>query len=267
MKKMMVMMACGLSAVAYGAENTKDLMLSVGGTLFHIVKDDMYKHHASVDLMVVGRNQQRKLEKPNLADSRLAGRIYPVEDKIVRILAKESDSASDDDTYKPFTTEDTKLWEKAEDRTLACNVIRIVEPRIMYGSWEVDQADTYGYFFQRPVEDENLPKGLRCFAELEKFGDDAFRYAGGHLMICYETALQEGLKILEDKDNKTIAFASLGTAVGFPRELAVHLSFSTIVKFLTSNPAKYSLVQLFIKKRSEFALYRELIAQYLASQQ
>lgn len=267
MKKSVIMLVCVLSAIAYGAENTKDLRLSVGETLFHIIKDDMYKYHASVDLMVVGRNQQRKLEKPNLADSRLAGRIYPVEDKIVRVLAKESDSASDDDTYKPFTTEDTKLWEKAEARTLACKVIRIVEPRIMYGSWEVDQADTYGYFFQRPVVDENLPKGLLCFTEEEKFGEDAILWAGSNLMTCYETALQDGLKILENKNNKTIAFAPLGTDVGFPRDLAVHLSFSTIVKFLTNNPGKYSLVQLFTKKRSEFVLYRELIAEYLASQQ
>jgi len=261
MKKMMVITACTLYAIAYGAENTKDLMLSVGGTLFHIVKDDIYKYHAAVDFMVLGNNQQRKLSEPDFGDTRKVGSGYMIEDRKIRVLPKESDSASDDDTYKSYSTK-AKLWKKAKDEVLECTVTSIIEPRIMQGRWEFDQVDTYGYFPVRPH-----PEKKDHFLDLEFFGDEAIIEASKDLQMCYHKVLQHGLKVLGDKDDKKIALASLGTDVGFPRKTAAPITFAAIVKFLTNNPGKYSLVQLFIKKRSEFSLYRELIRQYLVSQQ
>lgn len=260
MKKVMVV-ACLFSASAYAAENTKDLMLSVGGTLFHIVKDDMYKYDSSVDLMVVGRNQQKKLKEPAFNDSREVGKLYSVENNIVRVLPKESASASDDDTYKPYVTNATKLWKKAEDKTIACNIFAIIEPRIMHGQFEWSEADTYGYFPKRPH-----PEKKNHFFDCQFFGDEAILEARRDLVRCYLAVLQEGLEVLGDKDNKTIALASLGTAVGVPRKAAAAPAFDAIVNFLKNNPGKYSLVQLFIKKRSEYVLFRELIAQYLEQQ-
>lgn len=257
----MVMAVCALSAVVYGAENTKDLMLSVGGTLFHIVKDDMYKHHAAVDFMVLGANQQRKISEPDFGDTRMVGSGYMIEDRKIRVLPKESDSASDDDTYKPYSTK-AKLWKKAKYKVLECQVTSIIEPRITYSSWEVDQAETYGYFPVRPH-----PEKQDHFFDLEFYGDEAILEARRDLILCYNKVLQHGLKVLGDKDNKTIALASLGTAVGVPRKAAAAPAFDAIINFLTNNPGKYSLVQLFIKKRSELVLFRELIAQYIAQQQ
>jgi hypothetical protein len=254
-KKMMVMAVCAFSAFAYGAENTKDLMLSVGGTLFHIVKDDIYKHHALVDCMVVGRNQQRELKKPDFGDCSEVGKIYSLENK-VRVLAKESDSASDDDTYKPWTTKTTELWKKAEDKTLECNVFAIIEPRIMS-----DHYTSYGYFPKRPH-----PEKKNYFFEKEFIEDEAILEASKDLKMCYNKSLQHGLEVLGDKDNKKIALASLNDA-GFPRHTADLIAFEAIIDFLTHNPGKYSLVKLFVRKRSEFVLFRELVRQYLSQQQ
>ncbi len=262
MKKIVMMLTCVFSVIAHGAENNKDLMLSVGGTLFHIVKDDMYKYHASVDLMVVGRNQQRALKKPNFGDSREVGRIYPTEEKTVRVLAPQADSASDDDTYKPYVIKDTKLWEKAEDKALECNVFAIIEPRIEFDLFMYDQKDfSYGYFPTRPH-----PEKKNYFVDKEFYGDEAILEARRDLIMCYLTALQYGLEELGDKDDKKIALASLGGDVGVPREKAAPVAFAAIIDFLTNNPGKYSLVELFIKKRSELVLYRELVTQYLAAQ-
>jgi hypothetical protein len=260
MKKMMVAAVCTLSVMMHGAEESKklkNLTLSIGGTTFCVAKDDMYKHDASFDCMIFGNNQQVIMGQTAYDAS--IGWIHSLKNKI-RVLPKDADSVSDDDSYQPWLTKD--LYKKAEDKTLECNVFAIEEPRIMYQAFKYNKPKTYGYWPSRPCPGEK-----NSFLNPKYYGDEAIAEGCKDLQICYSTSLQHGLDVLGDRDDKKIALASLGVDVGFPRHTAVLVAFNTIVEFLKNNPGKYELVQLFIKKRSEFALLGELVRNYLAQEQ
>lgn len=258
MKKSVLIVACGLSVIAYGAEKAKCLELSIGGTSFQIIKDDMYKHDASVDLMFVGINQQGRMGHSH-PESNQVGWIKEFKKNKVRVL-QDADNSSDDDRYEPWPTID--LSKKAEDKFLNCKVFGIAEPCVMYDVLKYKKPKMYGYFPSRPH-----PEKDNWFLNPRYFKEEAISEACKDLKVCYSNCLQHGFENLGDKDNKKIALASLGADTGVPRGAADLIAFNAIVKFLTCNPGKYSSVQLFIKKCSEYVLFRELVEQYLESQQ
>jgi len=91
-------------------------------------------------------------------------------------------------------------------------------------------------------------------------GNAAIEEAGKDLAACYQEALDIVLKkLLEDKKEKNIAFSTLGADVGFPREKAAPIAVKAIVEFIQHNSGAYDVVELFVKKRFEFALYKELL--------
>lgn len=250
MKKTVLAACFFMGMVIHGAEQNNILSLSFiqNKTVFQIIKANMYEHNKSIDFMFVDRNQQQKLKKPSMSDCREVGRIYEI-GNTVRVLPKELDSSSDDDTYKPYETHDTGLWKKAEDKTLSCNVLSIIAPRIGYNG-------CYEYFPRRAH-----PTKQNCFIDKEFFENDAIGQASIDLEQCYCNALTYGLA--GDKCNQTIAFTNLGTAVGFPRDIAVAVAFKAIVDFIARNPNQYAMVKLFVEKRSEFDLYKQLASEYL----
>ena len=79
------------------------------------------------------------------------------------------------------------------------------------------------------------------------------------LTVCYERILGIGLHC------KTIAIPALSVDVGFPRQEAAYVALETIIKSLHGYKNKliksYDLIHLFVKKRSEFELYKKLLGE------
>lgn len=207
--------------------------------------------------MFVGINQQGRMGHSH-PESNQVGWIKEFKKNRVRVL-QDADNSSDDNRYEPWPTID--LSEKSEDKFLKCNVFGIAEPCVMYNALEYNKPKMYGYFPSRPHPEKN-----DWFLNPKYLKEEAISEACKDLKMCYNKSLQHGLEVLEDKDNKKIALASLNEA-GFPRHTADLVAFDVIVKFLTNNPGKYALVQLFIKKCSEYVLFGELVRQYLETQQ
>jgi hypothetical protein len=263
MKKALVIAFCVFSVGIHGAESNKTAMCLVKNTLFLVTRDDMCRYtqalsepNVQFDLMVVGSNQQGKLKKVDLNDNISVGITVLLPNKAIYTLPKTLDSSSDDDRYKPFGVDDNDLWRKANENIMECCVLQIIEPHIMYKVFENNKVETYGYSSSR--RSATMPSML---FQPDFIGEDAIVQASNDLAMCYNKALTKGLKILQGKKNMRIGFAELSTEVGFPREKAAPIAFRTIIDFIKNN-AEYAFVQLFIKKRCEFAQYKKLIEEY-----
>ena len=60
----------------------------------------------------------------------------------------------------------------------------------------------------------------------------------------------------------SIALPALSTDVGFPREQAAPFAVAAILQFIKDFPNAYDRIELFVKKRSEFELYKNILMQY-----
>lgn len=254
MKKSSIIVLCLFSISLYAAEREKTVNCLVNGTLLSFIKGDISRYGDQAEVMVVGWNQQRKLQEPDFGDIRDVGTLIPHGGKTLYTLPKESDSASDDDTYTPFLREDTDVWKKAEKTVVACTVLKITEPRIMHEDFKTSHGKTHGYFPQRQVDNSSQ------WEDQIFYGEDAFTQANKDLSGCYRTILKTGTVLV----NQTgiIAFNALGGDVGLRRDEAAAVTFKSITDFLKDHN-EYKSVIVFIKKRSELEIYRKLIAEYL----
>lgn len=234
----------------------------VNGILFSVIKGDICKsrHADQASLIVVGRNQQRQLQQPNFGDSSVVGTIGGAYGNAVYMLPDESTSKSDDDTYKPFGTEDTLLWQKAQKKQLpidCCKVWTVIEPRIMYRELNWGEGKTFGYFPERQITEDQYR-----FVNLQFYGNDAIKEAGEDLLMCYKKIFEKALI-----HHTAIALDELSTPVGFPRDKAVPIILSAIVQSLMSIPTFFDKINrsvvLFTKKRSSFNQYKELVKKYI----
>ena len=239
----MIAIACLSTALLHGMEDQNSLSFPIGKTVVKLTKGCMYDADGTVDLMVVGRVQQQQLKNPSFGDLFKTGLMFNIKENIVYIKNEGTDdSASDDDTYKPYpnpTTDNKKLWEHAHTKRLQNRVISIIEPRI------AQEDGSYSYYYNRN--------------SIEFEGDAALEQASTDLALCYN-------KLLDIPSIKDIAIAPLGTDVGFPRDKAAPIAVETIVKAIKNNPDKFASIHLFVKKRSEFALYTELLKAHATEQ-
>jgi hypothetical protein len=248
MKKCFTLVICISNIFVHAAENAQPLRLDVNGTQFYVIKGPIYKRDS--DLMVLGRNQQRKLEPPAYNDSSEVGRIFfEPDNRRMRVVDADADSASDDDTYKFFglKIEDFR-HEKAHDQDVTSEILLIVEPRIILYPYEIEVHP--GYVPQRE------------HTMYRFYADEAIKEACKDLGMCFQVSLRKGLEILRDKPNKNISFNALGTDVGIPREKAAPATFDAIIEFIQNNPNAYTAINLFVKKRSDFEKYRKLMKEY-----
>jgi len=267
MKKYMVMIVFMSTALVHGMEHPKikpsnTVSLVIGQTTVQLTKCPIYKLD-KVDLVFVGRVQQQTLKKPNsFHDIHEVGLIEPVDNNMVYIKTKDVESGSDDDTYKPYDNSklgDAKLWETAYQEVVKGEVLSILEPRIMskryFDKQQSKFVDGFHYYAHRKSLD-----GKNEYLNVEEDGEDAIAEASKDLAFCYTTALVEGCKILGKKEKKSIALSAFGIDVGFPRDEAALVTVTTILKFIKNSPEKFSLIHLFVKKRSDFDRYKELLA-------
>ncbi|HEX4068478.1 MAG TPA: hypothetical protein VHX42_00100 [Candidatus Babeliales bacterium] len=261
-------------------EMTKtSLSLLYNGTKINLIKGSWEDATDTMELTIVGNQQQHMLQEGE-GNLSTIGRTYwsSGTDGCIRERKKDDESASDDDIYKPHRQIDTQTWRDPRKKTKSF-IIKIEEPCISdstrikrYGfaddSGEIHDItipaqcqNTFVYNVQRPVpgREQDMYYDL-CFK-----GDQAITEASNDLSLCYTNALIEGseyFKFRSSKKDKNIAFPTLGADVGFPRDKAVPIAIQAVFDFLQDHLNQYESVNLFVKKRSEFALYKKLLLEY-----
>lgn len=260
MKKNILIITCLATTFAHGMEIIpKTWSIISGTTTINLTRGTLSQANGKTDVMVVGRAQQKTLQVSKLGDNLKVGQINYSADCILYEKSKEDESASDDDTYKSFissTNNKKKLWEKAQKKYICQSLMTIIEPRIQIEHYcnENDQ-DIEGFLYC--TERQNTIRQDRSSYH-EFLESKAIEEASKDLITCYLTALNEGFKTSQ----KSIALSALGTEVGFPREEATPLAVATILQFIKDFPTAYDHIELFVKKRSEFELYKNILQQY-----
>lgn len=89
-------------------------------------------------------------------------------------------------------------------------------------------------------------------------GGKALEEASLDFIACYQTVLKEG----RERYKKSIALDALSTQVGFPREIATPNAVGTILLFINNWPNAFDRIELFVKKRSDFEMYKNILQQY-----
>ncbi len=263
MKRSMMIFACVITGSLYAAEqriidNQNSFKRTFMKTDIEVIKTNMKDVDLNqYSLVVVSKNQQRKFQRPDYGDIGPIGYMSLVPGNIIYTKNSQDDSRSDDDTYKPYTSE-LIAWdrqaERAERRALTTNVAVVCDPRIMFDSFVFDGSSTHGYFPYRSTE------YVRFYAK------DAIKEALIDLGKCYEKALEYGWDKMKDMSNKTIAIAPLG--VGVPREEAAPVVVNAVFNFIQVKKSNlsYSKIVLLVRKRSELAEYKRLISKEVDTQ-
>ena len=264
----MMVVVCLSIVFLHGMENKNTLNFLIAQTTIQLTKGNIYDVDGKVDFIVVGRVQQGMLRDGCYVDVRKVGKVNKGCISSVYIKNKKFDSASGDDTYKScgFYTEH-ELSQCVYQQKLQSKILRVVEPRISKRT--TDREEYYFYYRWR----EGLLKQCR--------GHEAVEEALKDLAVCYTNVLVKGCKELQEKELKnitlsvlgidvglpkeelkSIALPALGNDVGVPRPDAACIAVTTILEFIKNNPKGFSLIHLFVKKRSDFAQYKEFLEKY-----
>ena len=239
MKNNMLILACLSTTLAHGmetnSENKTDSFSIVShATNINLARKSLFDIDDKVELIIVGTRQQDTLQKPNPITSfrrrPAVGTITYSPDKIIY-------------EANPYSTK-KKLWKDPFKQKMPCDVMSIVEPFV-----DMECNDfAYG--------DSTIKNPKSCQQE---FANEAIILASEHAMICYQTALEEGVK----KEKKSIAITTLGADVGFfPQDKAAELAVTTILEFIKKNHDAYARIELIVKEESVFELYKNLLQQY-----
>lgn len=225
-------------------------------TEINVIKGSPYDDHKYSIITVVGKNEQEILigkEKKTyitslscVGDSSFFAFMFPVYKR-----AKNDDSDSDDDTYKPYSFENKQAPEI--DKKKYCSFF-IKEPCIS------QQNKVFIYVVKRKNPNDIIIQ--HHFSH-----NNAIEEASKDLKMCYTNVLTEVLKLCQTtyRPPHTIALPALSTDTGFPRDKAAPIAVNTVLEFVKNNPGKYETINLFVKKRSEFELYKKLLKTYILS--
>lgn len=256
-------MAYITTATACGMETNPFSIIS-HGTKITLTKGYVSNADNKVDIIVVGNAQQCTLQKPSIGYRSVVGKIEYIDDHIIYEKNKNADSASDDDTYKPFVHSnyrEKKSCQKINAKTMHCTVMSVIEPRIKksryYDNKQSEFAKGFSYYAERYTRD-----ATHTYVTSEAHGNEAITQASKDLALCYTKVLTEGLPKLSENKYKSIALPTLSADVGFPREQAAPVAIAAILEFVSNNPNAYNSIALFVKKQSEFALYKTLLTEY-----
>ena len=213
--------------------NPNSWSITLHGTKINLNKGFIGDADDRVDVIVLGRKQQETLIEPWRHIKGVRYEWLPKNAPFPTIMKKHQDdeSDSDDDTYKifdPNALQEKELWKRASEINSKCETVRIPEPTIV----------------QR--------------------NNDVFEDLLVSLETCYKDILTAIIEELDDIKQRKIAIPALSTEVGFPREKAAPIAIKAIVEFIQNNPNAYAVIELFVKKRSEFKLYQELLEQSAA---
>ncbi|HEX4068567.1 MAG TPA: hypothetical protein VHX42_00560 [Candidatus Babeliales bacterium] len=251
MKKQIVILVVIFTAYTQAMEQVNQWSITLYDTKINLIKGFIGDAGDRVSAIIVGRNQQQTLREPSLGDIQDVGQCYSGQS--IYKKSKDDESASDDDTYKPYEHADysskddtTKIWKRATEIKVAATIVAIIEPRIMKTNSFDSEYNTIEvpYYINRKS----------CWDGAE--GTKAIEEAIKDLKMCYEKILD---RLVKSGDKKSIALQALSTEIGFPREKAAPIAVKTIVEFIKNNSGAYAEIEMFVKKRSEFDLYKNLL--------
>lgn len=228
-------------------------------TIINLTKGFLSK--ANVDIIVVGKHQQRTLQKTFIQFQ------HDKYDYAMYEKQPEYDSDSNDDTYTAHNhIQQNQLWKHAHKKTLNNLVMAITEPRIVQFQYH-DQ--TLNKLIIGPMHHNNHQntKIDNSYLGHETENIRAIETASKDLIVCYQNALRDGLLNLGKKKEKSIAFPPLSADVGFPRDKAAPIAVATILEFIKNNPYQYNRIELFVKKRSDYKRYEELLKNHYMKMQ
>ena len=297
MKKNILIIAASFTTFAHSMEINSFLAITKNslsilshGTTINVIKGSIFDPIYPIDITVVGYHQQKMFQKgPHYQQTMGYIPFSPTE--IVYENNTDDDSASDDDTHKPYpvsvhwpkaqivipdqSSSDDNLLKNSIDyyhkqkleiykvgrcRTIKSYVLTIAEPCISQlcepnKEGELTQYLNFKYCARQLSNRKDVITRLECFDE------DAIAQASNDLASCYKTCLSKGSYGLLRQGSKIkhIALTTLGADTGFPRELAAPIAVATVLEWVKDNLNQYESINLYVKKRSDFALYKKLL--------
>lgn len=227
--------------------------MTVGDTTIRLSKGFIGDAGDRVDILVVGKNQQHTLEEPmeNGFDP-YVGKIGCYNNHIIYRKSVDHESSSDDDNYKRYKHKST-VWQKRREVCVKSDIVSIVEPCIK----KIYVREGLSYFARR----EN-PEKENSYIVCNEEDEDAIEEASKDLKMCYRKIFSS--QKLGNKKRNSIALSTLGADVGFPRKEAAEIAVKMIIKSIKNNSHTYDVVELIVKKRSEFVWYKDFLEKYAA---
>jgi hypothetical protein len=255
------------------AMENKFWSITTYGTTINVNKGYIADADGKVNVVVLGANQQRMLVNSNdWLDSEVGDCSYNAKHGLW-IKSNDADSASDDDTVKLFKYDDKfagninyddigrnghKVFFKTTTKS-----IMVTEPCIRYKQgrflYSVDRPDhKYEDIILGVIDKPDREPG-KMFESMLFANDNAIKEAEKDLDMCYYKVLQKLADDLSEQKEKSIALSTLGTDVGFERKKVGEIAVDAVLTFIKNNMRTYDRIEFFVKKRSEFALYKELL--------
>lgn len=242
MKKSMMVVACVFTIILHGMDNPSSLSYQFGTTTIQLTKGTIYDVAGKVQLMVIGENEQWKVEDEERQSKKdnffwdntsglLVGNVSSIPGGIVKIK-----------------NETNEYSEKRVNSIL----VKVKEPQIG------NNRGVYTYEVIRRIHcgGEQWRLIHRCFS-----GTHAIQEASKDLAQCCEKVLNHFCKQEHQplEEERTIAIPTLSTDIGFPPMLAAQIAIMEIMDFIMNKPYAYSLIHLFVKTDYEFDLYESLL--------
>ncbi len=274
----------GMETVSLLGMTKTSLNMVYNGTKINLSKKPWEDAVDTKVLMVIGNQQQNMLQERHNGLNTI-GHAYFSYGTVCYIRKRKmaDESASDDDTYieealsfKSYRQIDKQTWrEHYKEKKI---YMKIEEPCISNSTREkiisfcqpdsdsmqtitipAQLMNTFVYNVHRAVPDRD-----DAYYDLVFQGDEAIQEASKDLILCYNNALTEGLKYFqsEAKKNRSLTFPTLGADTGFPRDKAAPIAIATVFEFIQEHPDEYESITFFVKKRSDFALYKKLLMEY-----
>jgi hypothetical protein len=221
-------------------EKEKNWGLTAYGTKINLHKEDMLNFYADETkkaeiVIVVGQYKQEELGETSEIGNP-TGTCCSM--KSVRFTPKENSN-----NYQKACS---NHWQFL--RRDGINFLSITEPQVIkYKGYRWEYCRYKGLFeTEEYAEDEALKEGCK------------------DLDLCYTKVLDEGLKIVAEKQCKNIALPRLSaeskyTEQCMPKDRAAQVATKTIFEFIKKHPNAYNCVELFVKEDFEFDMYKGLL--------
>ncbi len=262
---MTIMMRINISALlalntlfACGMEKEKHWSITLHNTTINLNKENMFDTYADgekkVDIIVIGQYEREKCGGTPTAGNAI-GDCYEVSGVYFK-TKKENNNCrviTWDSQFKPV------LWyfSKRDDM----HILEVSEPYFFDG-------DDDWYYSRLRLNDQGCfdfdENG--CIKEDWYQGDQIVVEACKDLSLCYKNVLAKGLKLLSEKEYKSIALSALSTEYedkkeSIPQEKAAPVAMQAIIECIKNNHLAYDRIELFVQQRCAFDLYKELLMQ------
>ncbi len=251
MKKIFIIVACMQSVLGCGMDKFDLFMHKVGNTYISVMNGCISEVDGKTDILVVGVHEQYKLET-RFSENLVAGDIGNIKDYI---NIRENIYGKHIDCFKHFDYSLLQFSWKSYKKPINSCLLSVVEPRVgkelQWNNELGKEVDDFTYITHRRYrrdQSEHL-----C----EYYGSDALEEAKKDLALCYKNALEGGEEKFSEKSNRSIAFKSLSTQLGFPRREAVLVTIAAITEYIIKNPKAYTTIDVFVDNYCEVELYRK----------